>query len=411
VGDLKLDERFARFEADVPGTFRPAPLDEVKAATRRRRGARRGIVACVLATLVAAPAGTYALAGGGDEAPRPSKVHVFQPEERKITVPGVDLPVRSVWFPRDAQHGWAMFEACWNDNDYRDCRYAMALTSDGGATWRGVALPDLAKENAPVNAYPVDDRTLAIHAIGKRFYLTTDGGATFKQYSNLSPPEVAQAAIADSGGYSLRCPGATGFEDGASSVECERPELVRLGSAPAPLAMSYTLPGKVQQVLRGGDGRLWLVSLDGDRTRVAYSTDDATATWTELEPVAGRDTEISAARLTASPDGQEIWLVSSEGKGLWRLEGTRFEPRTGLPDEFYAHNVVALGGGYLAVASGHDAGPGGFWHDGTFTPIGNLRTSYVEVPPDGTVVFRDADDGGWLVGTGTGADRDWVRLS
>lgn len=71
MGDVGLDERFARFEAEVPATFRPAPLAELAAQARRRGRLRRMLFAGVLAVAVGVPVGAVAVAAGHDGRPSP----------------------------------------------------------------------------------------------------------------------------------------------------------------------------------------------------------------------------------------------------------------------------------------------------------------------------------------------------
>jgi hypothetical protein len=409
--DLRLDERFDRFEAQVRETFRPAPLADLAVRACSRRRLRRGLLAGILAALVAAPAGGFAVAAGQRDAVPPPVPPVpqngFHPIERQVALPGVRLPLVWVRFGTDARHGWAWFEECTDQDDYGTCRYALGSTQDGGGTWRPAILPDLPADRVPMNVYPLDAGTLAIHAVQKRFWLTTDQGRTFQEHPVSAPPADALRASTDpepGDPYTLLCPGAVGFEDGASGVECARPQLVRIGDGP--VADQPTAGDELLQVLTGSDGRVWLLTTENGRSQIAVSTDDA-RTWTKLAPVAGAsDTRRS---LTISPDGQEVWLVDEQE--LWRLSGTRFVPQTGLPAVF-VHNVKAVGGGVLAVAAGQDEADTtpGFWLAGAFHPIDGMSVVAVDVVRDGSVMFVQTD-GRRVLGVGAGTDRIWYRFS
>lgn len=418
MGDIGLSERFARFEAEVPATFRPAPLAEVASAARRRRRLRRALFAGVLALLVGGPAGAVAVAGRHDGRPSPLPVPIVQtarppsaspspeaihPVERSVTLPGVDIPTKHV-YPLDARHAWVYYESC--PEDPGGCRYALGSTSDGGVTWQRANLPDLAVDKQTVvGLFPVDARTASLYVLHKRFWLTTDGGATFTSYPDSSPPPQAQRAITyPSSGYRLLCPGAVGFEDGASGVECDREQVVRIGSGPVP--NQPTLPGRLDWVFQAADGRIWLTSVDGDVTRVALSTDD-TRTWTDLGSVPG------TPQLSVSPDGADVWLVVNHVPRIpaaaWRLTGTRFVAQAGIPYDF---SGVAAGGGMLAGVTGDPGkvGSAGLWYGGAFHPIPGLMASWLGVLPDGSLTCGQPD-GSTLVGAGTGTARDWYRLS
>src|SRR5258705_7393298 len=133
MGETGLSERFARFEAEVPDTFRPAPVAELAVAVRRRRWLRRAPFPGGLALLVGGPAGAVAGAGrhhappgplplpvgetvrppvvatpsvaqtiGLSASPTPEPIH---PIERTAALPGVDIPTKHV-FVMDARRGW-----------------------------------------------------------------------------------------------------------------------------------------------------------------------------------------------------------------------------------------------------------------------------------------------------------------
>ncbi|MEJ3744109.1 hypothetical protein WEI85_12530 [Actinomycetes bacterium KLBMP 9797] len=409
MADTRLEERFAAFEAQVTGTFRPAPITGMTTRVRRRRRLRRGLLTGFLAALVATPAGGYAVAGYHDDArpgPTPTPTMTgpprFDPVDRQIAVPGVtwrDAHVRLAL--TDAAHGWAFFERCEDENESTTCTYALGVTADAGATWNATALGTRA-DGRPVNIYPLDGRTLAVHVITKGFLLTTDGGATFTEYPESEPPVQAQRVNAG-GDFALLCPGATGFQDGASSVECARPQVYKIGAGA--VTPQPTLRGDLAELWQGGDGKLWLTSWDGDVTRVAISYDSA-RTWQEVGPVPAAE-----AKLTLSPTGNEVWAVTDEPAGLWRLDGSRFVAQKGLPTEVFQHNVLAIGDGILLIKDGNDDTlTGGFWQDGRYQELAGLRTVGMSVLPDGTIVVVERGLT-TVVGTGEGVHRTWTRFS
>jgi hypothetical protein len=402
MDELTLDERFADLESITAGTFRPAPTAVVMAEAQRRRRSRRFTLAAVGALLVAAPVGGFAMAGGHPQ-PSPTPPDTLHVVQRVIPSPGQGLALRSVQFVQDGNHAWAWFQSSCDD-DYRTCRYAIERTTDAGATWHRLTLPELAADDAPADILPLDGNTLTIEVIGKRFWLTTDGGRTFTQAPAKSPPNQAKQALAP-GGLMLLCPGEIGFEDGAGGIECDRRRLVRIGSGP--VQPQPTLPGQLDTVTTGGDGRIWLVSIDGNRERVAVS-DDGAKTWQEFVPLP------DISKLLISPDGHDVWAMSTTSNRLWKVIGSEWMLAPDLPDHT---GVAAAGGGWLAVANGNAAG---FVRDGIYTPVKGLVVDNdkavagvvdhnMRVLPDGSVVFSGS--AGTFVGTGTGADRIWIHFN
>ncbi len=403
MAEQQWDEMFARFEADAAATFAPVPLPELARRARRRNLVHRSVLAAVLVALLAGPTGAYALATdhGPNRPPvlpnptasvAPSVSPSVSPTEvRRIAVAGVDLPLRGVWFVQDSRHAFAMFESCSASNP---CRYALGATADGGRTWHRLGFPDLSRyPQAAVNFYPLSPQVLTVHVVGIGFWLSTDGGAHYSRYAADKPPTqalLAATARIPGDAYTLLCPGAKGFEDGASGIECDREQLVRIGSGP--VSPQPTLPGKLLEVTTGGDGRIWLVADDNGRYRVAYSTDHA-KTWHELATPADHGPSI-----TVSPDGSEVWLVDDFPARLWRLTGDTFVAQSGLPADAVGFGVQALGGGVLMFGANH--GSAGLWQSGTVTLLDKVQG--VQGLPDGTAVFVDAtsesqDNTGYLV--------------
>jgi len=421
MAEAGIDERFARFEAEVPATFRPAPLAEVAARARRRRRLRRALFAGVLAIAVGAPAGAVAVAADHDGRPSPFPPPVVQlsrppasatpepirPIERTAALPGVDMTGKQV-YPVDATHAWVWYVDCTAEDNPGSCRYALGSTSDGGVTWHRANLPNLAADKADVIPIAVDARTFAFYALHKRFWQTTDGGASFSSYPATAPPRQALSAWARDPGdaFTLLCPGAIGFEDGASGIECDREQVVRIGSGPVP--HQPTLPGRPAEVLQAGDGRIWLITNDGPVTRVAVSTDDS-RTWTEVGSVPGQ------AALTVSPDGADVWLVEGHtpdaAATVWRLTGTRFVAQAGSPEDL--GGATAMGGGMLvgAARTSSIGGSPGYWFGGAFHWIPGLQTTGCNLLRDGTIACYGGQDQSFLLGVGTGTERTWYRLA
>lgn len=413
MADVRIEERFAEFEAQVTGTFRPAPITDMTTRVRQRRRLRRGLLTGFVLALVAAPAGGYAVASRDDAQPTPTPTPTvtgpprFEPDERRITM--LDGYENARLTMTDAAHGWVLFERCEDENESATCKYALGVTASAGASWNATMLGTRA-DGRPVNLYPLDGRTLTVHVIGKGFLLTTDGGETFTEHPESAPP--VQALRASVGGdFALLCPGATGFEDGAGGLECARPQVRTVGGdvvSPQP-----TLRGELYELIQGGDGKLWLTSWDGAVTRVAVSYDSA-RTWQEVGSVPAENVE-----LTLSPTGTEVWAVADHPAQLWRYDGSRFVAQQGLPAEVFQHNVVAIGDGILAVKDGNDdTFAGGFWQDGRYQELPGLRASGVSVLSDGTLIFTERGPGTveeakhtTVVGTGEGIHRTWARYS
>ncbi|MET8834441.1 hypothetical protein ABZV78_11050 [Micromonospora sp. NPDC004540] len=408
--DTVIEKSFAEFEVAAGATFRPPGVAEAQRRIRVRRR-RRGLLAGLLALLLAGPAGTYAAAHRGDP-PVPRPIPTVSPTpggkviERKIALPGVPGGLTGLQFV-DSRTGWALFDTCdSNDPMARGCRRTVARTTDGGTTWTVVALPE-----APDGAaylLPRDGRTLTVVA-GRRYLVTVDGGATFSSSPLDSPSAATRRAMATPNGFVVACPSFLGPGDGARGKSCDRQQVLRVDDDPLPQQPPVTLrPGGEHALMEGGDGRLWLTVTEGDRLTVVTS-DDRGATWRKLPAVVG------ARSLTVSPDGMDAWLVRTDApNGTWRLAGDRWQPGPGVPDETY--EVAAAGDGILVVSSRY--GGLGFVADGRYVDVPELRDALRSNPddqpavamlPDGTVQIRYG--GTQFLGIGRGVERTWIRLS
>ncbi|MEV1142829.1 hypothetical protein [Micromonospora sp. NPDC049799] len=416
--ETDLDDVFTEFEARTAPTFRPPGVADAARRVRDRRRRRRGLLAGVAALLLAGPGGAYAMAGRDDAptppAPDPSASPDDRLVERTVAVPGVPGELRQLQFV-DARHGWALFDTCdREDVGSTDCRRDLARTADGGVTWQRTALPAAADEPnlaGPPYLLPLDGRRITV-VIGDRYLVSTDGGASFTDHPVSTPPEVIDLALATDSGYSLRCPQDQGVFSGPS---CPRPRLVGIGGAPVPVQPPLNLRSESdKQLVEGGDGRLWVTAREGDRLTMAV-TDDRAATWRTLPAVAG------AARLLVSPDGLDAWLVgisdtsfsATDPNRLWKLVGDRWQEQPGLPDD--TSTVAAANGGVLPVTSAY--GGGGYWYDKRYVDEPALggpvraddESASVQVLPDDTIVVTGQT--GTFLGTGSGVDRSWTRLS
>ncbi|WP_422734512.1 WD40/YVTN/BNR-like repeat-containing protein [Micromonospora sp. WMMD558] len=420
--EQNLDELFAEFEAQALPTFRPPGVPDAQRRLRERQRRRRGLLAGVVTLLLAGPAGAYAVAGrNGDEVspvPTPSPSVSPSPDDnpvqRRVALPGVAGELRQLRFA-DARHGWAFFDTCnAADSGAGGCERALGRTTDGGATWREVALPVGGAEPsgpAAVSLLPVDNQRLVIY-FEYGYLVTTDGGASFTQHPAGNPPTTAQLALATRSGFVIRCPGDPG------TPRCPRQELARVGAGGAPTQPPVTLSADTaRHLVEGGDGRLWLAVGDGNRLTVVVSADRATS-WRKLPAVSG------ANRLLVSPDGADVWLVSvndhqsafdvTDWNRVWRLVGDSWQEGPGLPDDTFS--VAAANGGLLPVSSAY--GGGGYVRDGRYTPIPELGGSAradgsdaptVEVLADDTIVLTGPT--ATFLGVGSGPIRAWTRLT
>jgi hypothetical protein len=388
--------------ADTDGGFRPAPLSQVQEAVRRRRRGRVAAAGAAVLAVLAVPVLMFGLRDGTPPTPTqssPPAVTTPTFETRPIRVTG--FPVGTVWnFSfTDAEHGWA-----WTRCDSDTCRFGLAVTSDGGRTWRPVSVP-AQPSGVAINVYPLDGETVTLNIItpGENvpdsFLLTTNGGATFSSYPQQSPP--VQALQAESReqhreGWTLFCPGQTGFLDGAAAPECDRQVLSRIGSGP--VNPQPQVGGIVSYIEVGGDGRIWLINDEPGLPRLQVSADGARRWQVVADPPALHD-------LALSPDGSDVWVISETGiyrlvGGAWLEQGVDLN---GAP----TYAVTALDDGILVIPSprGITIFQNGVQRPLPGSPVGPDRLTLL---PDGTLAGYDADSE-WL-GIGTALDRTWVRI-
>ncbi len=423
---VDLEQTFAEFEVHAAPTFRPPGMAAARRQVRNRRR-RHGLLAGVVALLLAGPAGAYAMAGRNDQSTPPTP----GPETiRQFALPqgigrAIDLQFLNAW------HGWALYDGCAPGTDTPrsgDCRRTLARTTDGGETWQ--TRPLTATEGGPGMVYllPVDARTVTV-VDRNRFLTTTDGGLTFTTHPIGSPPLVAQQSIATSGGFLLRCPDGNmvgsvtyhlraGVTDANGGEPCQQQVLARLSTGPTPTQPPTPLHfSDAKQLIEGADGRLWLSISNGDGLTVLLSN-DAAATWRQLPTPSG------AAQLLLSPDGHDVWLFGdgpgqhngSAMKRMWQLVGDRWQERIGLPAD--TTSTAVINGGVLVAISAdgnltywtaghrmhHTAGP---VSPSTF--VNGDEHPTIQVLPDDTILIATRTV--TTLGTGTAHTRTWTRLT
>ncbi|GIJ79545.1 hypothetical protein SAMN05443287_107194 [Micromonospora phaseoli] len=414
--EINLDKLFAEFEATAAPTFRPPGVAAARRRVHDRRRRRRGLLAGLVALILAGP-GAYAVADrerdGDPPTPTPSPTPDGRPIERKVNPVGVAGRLDTLRFV-DARHGWALFDTCAPTDDLgrTDCRRDLARTADGGETWQRTPLPDAVNRpllSGPVHLLPVDGRTLTVRA-GEGYLVTTDGGASFTEHPLGSPPEATRLGVASRSGYLLRCPDGNGVYD----LPCSRYRLARVGAAATLTQPPLIMNGDAaRQLVEGGDGRLWVTVQEGDRLSVVVSSDSA-STWQKLPVVRG------AARLLVSPDGQHLWLVGmgdteysvSTTKRVWQLVDDSWRERVELPPD--TNSVAAINGGLLAVTSAY--GNIGYWTGERYIDAPEPRKRFgngedspsVQILPDDTIVITTPTT--TILGPGTAQNRTWTRL-
>lgn len=409
--EINLDQLFAEFEATVAPTFRPPGVEAARHRVNVRRRRRRGLLAGLVALLLAGP-GVYATAGrdADRDPPELTPSPDGQVIERKVNPVGVAGRLSELRFV-DARHGWALFDTCDpDDSDRTDCRLDLARTVDGGVTWERTPLPGTANKPRPAGRYyllPVDGRNLTV-GVPDGYLVTTDGGASFSEHPREAPPEVTKLSVATRRGYLLQCPGSGKLIE----IDCAEWELGRVGAATVPNQPPVTLSREAyKDLVDGGDDRIWVTIRNGGRLTVAVSDDDG-ATWRKLPAVAG------AARLLVSPDGRDVWLINmshdnfdiSSTNRVWRLVGDRWRELTQLPPD--TNSVAAVNGGLLVVTN--PWGNVGYWTGDRYLDAPELRrltngeqSPSVQVLPDDTIVVTTPTD--TTLGTGPTQTRTWTR--
>ncbi|MDG4803968.1 cell wall synthesis protein CwsA [Micromonospora sp. WMMD980] len=404
-----LEDLFVEFETAAAATFRPPGVADAQRRIRGRRR-RRGLLAGLLAVVLAGPASALAVAHRADR-PEPRPTPSVSPSPtgrltvRTVTLPGVPGELADLRFV-SARAGWALFDTCVDAGESRSgCRRTVARTVDGGVTWQRAGLP--AVPDGGFQLLPVDTDTLVV-TTRAGYLVTADGGNSFTSHPYEAPPVAVRRVFATPSGLYLGCP-----PDGVRP-NCDRQRVLRVSGGLHFHQPPVTLRSDTENALvEGADGRLWLTVGDDNGLTVVTSADQGT-TWQELPPVPR-----AARQLALAPDGRDVWLVrTTQPNGVWRLAGTRWEPGPALPDD--TDGIAAPGAGLLVVTSAY--GGLGFVTGGGYVEVpelrGPLRTSdprdsdprtSVSVLPDGTVLAQHGRS--WFLGVGRGMDRSWFQYS
>jgi photosystem II stability/assembly factor-like uncharacterized protein len=399
----------------MPDTPHEDLIEWDEPADGRRRVSGVLVIAALLA--VGGVTVTYAVAGERvgragvpEEAGLPSDTVTADPAGEANEAGGDALFMQFV----DRDHGFALTATCPGDD--QACSYGLAVSTDGGRSYRQHALP-LAKipplEGYSAEMHAVTARTVVIEDRGK-WWVSIDAGRTWRS----APDSVTQThtAIPAAGRLHLRCADAdcanreltaidpdTGMRRTVPDVPLERVT----GSSESTIApdgtrwVSGTAPGGDPALATTRDGgRTWSVSrfpdpgemLSGPRLLIGpgdlryavftvqredakngfgplYGSADAGRTWTLIRNGKGRPASILGAMVR--PDGQ--LLIGTElGGAMTSADGGRTFTRPGAGPGL-AHFVERDG---MITAMSHD----GSHH---ISRDGGVTWSQVSVPVRG----------------------------
>lgn len=285
-------------------------------------------------------------------------------------------------------------------------RGTVVRTTDGGALWRRVPVPDGASLDFR-DLHAFDDRAAVVLAIGagelSRIYRTVDGGQAWKLAWMNRDPKAFYDAIAfwdDRHGLALGDPVDGRFallvtDDGGESWERLAPE-----SLPPALDGEGAFAASGTCLVAQGDRRAWFATGGGGKARV-FRTEDRGRSWTAHEtPVRAARPSSGLFSLTfrdgrhgvavggdyTTPEGPAGDVIVTDDGGLsWACPA-----RGGLPGFRSAVADLLLGGSAALVA----VGPSG----GELSTDGGA--SWTEIDRSGfhAVSFAPGTASGWAVG-------------
>ncbi|MBV1852124.1 hypothetical protein [Catellatospora tritici] len=325
----------------------------------------------------------------------------------------VDLPGSYVapWYEfSDAQHGYALFQWC-GDDGY-DCTGRLLATADGGRTWQRRNLP-VAKARG-IQLYQSTPQQVIIWTDPAGYQLSTDGGHTYGPATEVMPRQHAGALAR----YGLEWPGDNQGDPQLLEFATGRRLTVPDGFE---VATAWTTPDSTVWVTRPGPPKRTARTTDGGLTwqTIAVPEQPGRSVWSlsVLQSADRRDTWLVGMQDPPSTGGGTAVLRGSVLKAtgmplLWRLADAAWVPVpiTGIEEQpNQQYTLAAAGDGLLALAGPEDGVYLGA--RGLVRVPGTPRLDTVWLLPDGTLRGFSSDSREILLGVGSGADREWRRIS
>jgi hypothetical protein len=325
----------------------------------------------------------------------------FTESRRTLAPVGSGMEVTALAFGTQ-DNGYALLARCGPGTvGSRHCDSVLVTTLDGGLSWIERQLPT--HGDAELTLVVRGERTVAVGATGAAWYVSVNQGRTWElRPAGPLPYELRPAE------FGVICP------DPLVRGGCEGPLVEYRPEGPKRFNTEPPLPRLAFDVALVGTA-LWAVTADAGKVYAAVSLDRG-STWQRRDPSPAAGVMVRP-RLTASPDGKEIWISAEQDAGttaLWRYDtvlGTWLvappaNPRPRLSD------VIAVGANRLAAVA--DNGFGYVVDDGTRWALARqgLFNRFVGLAllTDGTLMAR-TDNGEIWLGVGTGSDRHWIDVT
>lgn len=398
----------------------------------------RHLVVLAMVTLVAGcGAGAGLPPAGGPATKSPAAGIAAVPTSRLATHRTARISTPQGMYPQtvefsDAIHGYVQYVtrepvSGAGSADPNDLRYRAALfaTADGGQTWTSLRHPRPVSNNPQL--YVVDARTFMIYAEPYGWYVTADGGRTYRHdppdpTSQYLPPEYERIWQNPAGPFTLDCadePCAVSRIEAAGAV-------TRLPRQP-------TMTAPVRALATAG-GLLWVAGTDADRRPQVQVSADQGNTWRSValpaQPAYG-ERGLDWVEVRTSSDSADVWLVGYPGDGgtagaaaplaalkvvgmpvVWRAQGDAMvakgviaRPTPGQNPALYT--AAAIGGGMLAVS-----GPGCLClvDDAWISVPTPQPIEFIRTLADGTIYGSAITNKTVYLGTRTGREVAWVEV-
>jgi photosystem II stability/assembly factor-like uncharacterized protein len=310
--------------------------------------------------------------------------------------------------------------------DKAEYRAALFATTDGGRTWVERSHPHPVGRDQ--NMFVGGGDTVLLSVWPNDWYVSADAGRTFRLDRRTTPgdapPEYVEAFADPQSPYRLEC------GTGGCLVVARRAD----GRTAAVAAQPRLGTGEVNDLRVDGDGRVWVLGLDRNRSPAVAMSPDGGRTWHRRTPPAQPGASgYDIMRFVASHDGAELWLMGSRPPGqviggagrslrlrkesglpdMWRLDGDAWVSKglgTSRPPnstQLTGTSVVALGGGVVLVAGGRTP----WLVNDEWSPVAlPLPVAFVGGLQDGSV-HAMVDPGTWFLGTWDGRVFNWVQVT